>query len=652
VASTTAGGNWLAVSVGSATLSAFGSSTVNITANPSGLNPGTYSGVVTVSSANPQQSIVVPVTMTITAVKHTILVPETGLSFFAVQAGGAPPPQKLDILNTGSGQMPWSVSASTLGGGSWLTVFPANGQTDAASQIVPQVRVNVNPQGLSAGTYYGSVRVSSTGATNDPQFVSVIFTVLPAGATLGPIVQPAGMIFTGVAGAESPGSQTISIQSTSSTPVTFTAQTSTATGGNWIQALPLIGTVTQNQPQRIVVQPVTKGLAAGIYRGSLTFSFSDGTARTVALLLVVVAPGSTLPGRQTGRIFPMDATAGCTPATLAPIFTQLSGGSNVPAGYPGYIEVQVVDDCANPLTTGGVIISFSNGDPPLVLISLKNGSWVGTWTPKRVAAEVLVKAVASNPAQNLTGQTQIKVGTQAAAAVPLIDPNGVVNAASFAAQSPVAPGSLVAVFGSKLATGQAPATEFPLPNTLAGSSLIIGGVQVPLLYASDGQVNTIIPYGTPVNTTQQALASRESSISVPQQIIVAPAAPGVFTLDGKQGIVVDVGPTGVQTLVDTTHPATQGHALVIYCTGLGEVTPSVPTGAPAPSDPIAHTVNTVTVTIGGMDALVKFSGLTPTLAGLYQVNVIIPTGITPGNQVPLVVTAAGQSSTPVTITVQ
>jgi uncharacterized protein (TIGR03437 family) len=164
-------------------------------------------------------------------------------------------------------------------------------------------------------------------------------------------------------------------------------------------------------------------------------------------------------------------------------------------------------------------------------------------------------------------------------------------------------------------------------------------------------VNAAVPYGIAANTTQQAIATRESSISVPQPVIIAPAAPGVFTLDGKQGIVVDVDLNNVQTVVDTTHPATMGHALVIYCTGLGEVTPAVRTGDPAPNPP-ASVVNPVTVTIGGVPATVLFAGLTPTQVGLYQVNVVIPPGITPGTQVPLVLTSAGQSSAPVTITVQ
>jgi len=390
--------------------------------------------------------------MTITAVSQTIVVPETGLSFSAVEGGGLPPPQIIDILNSGSGQMPWSVSASTLSGGSWLSVFPSSGQTDAASSIVPQVRVDVNPRGLSAGTYFGSLQVSSPGAINNPQFVSVVFTVLPPGSNPGPIIQPAGMIFTALAGARPPGSQTITVRSTNGSSVTFTSGVVVDKGGGVFQTLPPNGTITQAQPAQIVVQPVTSDLAPGVYRGSLTIVFSDDNTRTVALLLVVTAGGTNgVVSSATRNPASRDVGGSCVPTTLAPVFTGILTGSSIPAGYPGVIEVAVVDDCASPMVTGGVVVVFTNGDPPLALTSLKNGRWVATWTPGRVTASMSITATASIPAQNLRGQARVTVGGQTGVSPPVISQDGVVNAASFTATGPVAPGSLVAVFGSRLA---------------------------------------------------------------------------------------------------------------------------------------------------------------------------------------------------------
>ncbi|MBZ5608094.1 MAG: hypothetical protein LAP38_07550 [Acidobacteriia bacterium] len=650
-ATTTFGGHWLSASTGTATLAAFGSTSVNITADPTGLIPGTYSGTVTFSSANPPQAVTVPVTMTVSAVPQTIRIPQTGLTFFAVQGGGPAPPQFFNILNTGRGQMRWTAQASTLSGGGWLSAFPGSGVSDADSPLVPAVRLDVNPLSLDAGTYSGTVQVSAPDADNTPQSVSVFLNVLKPGSKIGPIVQPSAIIFTAVAGGESPGSQTVLVQSLSTTPVTFRSVSATADSQNWITTLPPDGTVTAAQPVRIVVQPNIKGLNPGIHRGSITLLFSDGSTRNIAIVLVIVAPASAGPSARSFT----EAQAACTPTTLAPVFTLLSDGFTVPAGFPGAIAVYVIDDCANPMTTGNVVVSFSNGDVSLSLLSLKDGTWTSTWTPQHNTPSVTVTADAQIPEQNLKGQAHTKGGFLTLDTPPAVDTGAIVNGASYAAQAPVAPGSFITIRGSKLAQGQAQADKVPLPVNLAGSTVALAGIATPLIYASDGQVNAIVPFEVAPNTDQQVIVTRGNSLSAPQSVTVAPAAPGIFTLDssGKgQGIILGVDATGAQTFADPAHPVKAGDAIIIYCTGLGKVDPPVPTGAAAPLSPYSYTTNQVSVTVGGQTAEVFFSGLAPTFVGLYQVNAYVPKNVQPGDQVPVVITAAGQPSLPVTIAVR
>jgi uncharacterized protein (TIGR03437 family) len=52
----------------------------------------------------------------------------------------------------------------------------------------------------------------------------------------------------------------------------------------------------------------------------------------------------------------------------------------------------------------------------------------------------------------------------------------------------------------------------------------------------------------------------------------------------------------------------------------------------------------VTVNFGGQTAIPGFSGLTPGFSGLYQINVVVPTGVKPGNQVPVTLSAGGKTS--------
>jgi uncharacterized protein (TIGR03437 family) len=62
---------------------------------------------------------------------------------------------------------------------------------------------------------------------------------------------------------------------------------------------------------------------------------------------------------------------------------------------------------------------------------------------------------------------------------------------------------------------------------------------------------------------------------------------------------------------------------------------------------------TPAVTIGGIPApVIEYSGLAPGLVGLYQVNVQVPTGVTSGSAIPVVITVGGSVSNSVTIAVQ
>ncbi len=116
--------------------------------------------------------------------------------------------------------------------------------------------------------------------------------------------------------------------------------------------------------------------------------------------------------------------------------------------------------------------------------------------------------------------------------------------------------------------------------------------------------------------------------------------------------MVGVKSDGTQFLVDGGHPLSEGDGAVIYCAGLGPVDPAVPGGAAASLTTLSKTTNTVTVSIGDQDAKVLFAGLAPGFAGLYQVNVVVPGGVAAGNDVPLIINQAGQSSAPVTVAVK
>ena len=149
-----------------------------------------------------------------------------------------------------------------------------------------------------------------------------------------------------------------------------------------------------------------------------------------------------------------------------------------------------------------------------------------------------------------------------------------------------------------------------------------------------------------MNTTQQLVVQRANAVSVPTPLAVFTSSPTVLSTSGAgsgQGHVYVIGAGGVETLANQNAPATAGNPVVIYCVGLGAVSPSIAAGAITPPA-YFNTVAPVTVTFGNQTVAAGFAGLTPGLAGLYQVNVNVPPGVTPGTQVLVTISVGGKSS--------
>jgi trimeric autotransporter adhesin len=641
-ATVNSGGNWLSVSPAAEANEPVSTSSVTVSVNPSGLAGGTYLGTVSIASAN--QTFNVAVTLTVSGGPAELELSQTGFRFQTVAGGGNPPAQTLSILNSGSKSSNFGASASTTSGGQWLSVSPASGTISASAPAV--ATISVQTSGLAAGDYYGQILVSAGGAENSPQTASVVLNVAAAGTDLGAFVSHTGLIFVGQASGATPAAQTISVTNPSTSALTFSAGTYFAQTTPWFTLQPATAAVSAANPATISVQPIA-GLAAGIYAGDIQLNFTDSSSSTIAVLAIVIPANAVSDARA------VRATSNCTPTKLLPVFTELGANFSTVAAWPTPIQVSIVDDCGNFLTAGSVTASFSDGDPPLPLTSLNNGSWSATWQPRNSSSQVVVTVAALEVAPPLEGTQSIGGSLESNPTTPSINAGGVVSAAKSAANPPLAPGGFTSIYGVNLSVGQNPALSLPLATQLGATQVILGGRPLPLQYANNGQVNAVIPYDVPPNTTQQLIISNGPALSVPEPVIIAPAQPAVFAQSDGSGVVFDVKPgTTAQILVDPDHPMSAGDAIVIYCAGLGAVTPNVPAGTAAPSSPPATTTNPATVTIGGKSAQVFFSGLVGRFAGLYQVNAYVPKGIAPGNGVPLVISVAGFDSAPVTVAVK
>ncbi len=253
----------------------------------------------------------------------------------------------------------------------------------------------------------------------------------------------------------------------------------------------------------------------------------------------------------------------------------------------------------------------------------------------------------------LIGGVSLQVLQPDVTSLPSINSGGVVNAASSAAGSPVAPGSIATVYGDFLSTPLATASGPLLPDSLGGLSIQFGsGITAPLFAVSSSQVNFQVPWELAGQSKAFITVTINGQTSAAQALNLAPSAPGIFTINAAgtgQGAVLDT----LFRLVDVSNPAIAGNSVIqIYCTGVGAVSNQPPSGSPAPSDVLAPTTTTPAVTIGGAQATVLFSGLAPGSVGEYQINVLVPPGSSKGNAVPLVVRIGDVISNTATIAVQ
>ena len=184
------------------------------------------------------------------------------------------------------------------------------------------------------------------------------------------------------------------------------------------------------------------------------------------------------------------------------------------------------------------------------------------------------------------------------------------------------------------------------------------GNPTPLFFVSPGQINFQVPFLGITGTSQQQITITNGTQSTTITVTLRPYAPALFTTNTQGSGQASTVIAGSATLAAPSgafpgsRPARAGEFLSIYCTGLGDVSNRPGLGSASPSNPLAQTLVQPTVTIGGVNAQVLFSGLAPGFVGLYQVNVKVPDAAPTGAAVPLILTIGGVPSNTTTIAVE
>jgi uncharacterized protein (TIGR03437 family) len=239
---------------------------------------------------------------------------------------------------------------------------------------------------------------------------------------------------------------------------------------------------------------------------------------------------------------------------------------------------------------------------------------------------------------------------------PVVNANGVTNAAGATSVPGVAPGSLVSIFGSNLSSTMANSGTVPLSTTLSGVSVTFNSTPVPIQSVSSGQISVQLPWGLGLANSQVVVTRDDGTASAPVSVPVVAGAPAIYSIGG-QGIAINsdgslAAPSGAFPGI-ATHPAVIGdpRGLTILATGLGMVDAPIGDGANS-LDLTRNTVVKPTVMIGGVPAQLVFSGLSPQYPGVNQINVVIPAGTPVGSAVTLQLQLdAATSSNIVTIAV-
>jgi len=515
---------------------------------------------------------------------------------------------------------------------------------------------------------------------------------LPAGSQpLDIIAGPDGALWFGDSG--SPGLMIGRITTSGAItqfPVPLTVQVGKLTAGPdgalWFTVpAAQIGRVTTSGVQTYYHLPSTSGSAASIVTasdGNMWFGDTN-TAHLDRITPSGVITQFAMPAGQSApndlAIGPDGAVWGYNNSSIFSINTSGSSAGTIGASYPA------ANSAVQSLTSGP--------DGALWYIDWQANK-VGRITLSGIANEYLVPTSSAEPWSIVAGPDGAmwfternssggppKIGRITVPPVstgPTILAGGIVNAASYAqvngAGSPVAPGSLVAIFTSQLPGAQAANfTTANLPPSLGNVSVTFNSVTSPMVAVSPtGQypyVSAQVPF--------EALGPGQSSATVPvvitvnnipsptvQASIVA-SQPGIFTIPatGQGNAILTflnpqtnapaiAAPPG-SGITYPTAPIPRGTGGFFYVTGLGAMMPAVPDGSgtcPSP-DGICNANATPIVMVGGITAHVAFAGQAPGFPGVFQVNITIPQGAPTGSNVPLVVMSADRSVTSNTATI-
>lgn len=233
--------------------------------------------------------------------------------------------------------------------------------------------------------------------------------------------------------------------------------------------------------------------------------------------------------------------------------------------------------------------------------------------------------------------------------------NAVASAASYASAS-IAPGEMVVLFGTGMGPPALTYAQFDatgqLPTILSGVRILFNGIPAPLVYVSEGSGVALVPFGLAAPGEAQVTVEYNGNLSNTIKASVTNTMPGVFSADysGRGQGAIQNADLSYNT---AANPAAAGSIIALYAAGLGNLIPAPADGSRVMDWTLRTLQYPVTVTIGGQRADIVYAGPAPTeVAGLYQINCVIPPATPPGPAAVVVASDGKQSLANLTVAVR
>jgi uncharacterized protein (TIGR03437 family) len=350
---------------------------------------------------------------------------------------------------------------------------------------------------------------------------------------------------------------------------------------------------------------------------SATLSIANQMAnpgQTVAAPVTLAAGGQAIAAvqfdLQWDQTLAVQVAPGIAPGQAFKVLYTASGAS-------GGMRCLIVGVNQNSLTDGAVLE---------LVVTIGSSASLGVAQVSLTNATATTPDGAAIPLQSISASVQIQPGTTLA-----LPAASMLNSASLLSGS-VAPGEIITLLGS-----------FPLSPTV-----LFNGIVAPVIYASGGQVNAIVPFGLNLSGPVDLQILGQNQIVADGSISVAAVAPAIFTQTGT-----GTGPGAAlnqdYSLNTPSNPAAANSILMVYGAGFGLMQSTVSNGEIVTGS--VPLVLPVSATIGGMPAEVLYAGTAPALiAGLTQVNIQVPQGL-PSNPHSAIVLSIGGATTPPGVTV-